>query len=168
MKRFGYFWRYLAKIFLEWQMFQINVVEKIKAHILCAIMFFRKSHRLWYNVEKLGGDWGATNDVTIWSIGIACWICNATFTYAHAHAHAPAYPHARTHEHVCTHRLLNNTRIAFPRQQWFAHTPQRYFIRIFPLLLSLKCSFVTRKNKHFIVIPVEKPLCQSPQSYICI
>jgi len=33
-------------------MFQTKVVEKIKTHILCSITFFRKTCRLWDNVEK--------------------------------------------------------------------------------------------------------------------
>ena len=32
----------LAEFFLEWEMFQTKVVEKIKPHILCSITFFRK------------------------------------------------------------------------------------------------------------------------------
>ena len=45
------FWSYLAQFFLEWEMSQIKLVEKIK-HILCSITFFpRKSYRLWDNVE---------------------------------------------------------------------------------------------------------------------
>jgi hypothetical protein len=32
---------------LKWKMFQKNVVEKIKPHILCSIHFFRKWCRLW-------------------------------------------------------------------------------------------------------------------------
>jgi hypothetical protein len=64
----------------------------------------------------MGEDWGATNDVTIWLMRVACWSSKATCTYAHARAHAPGYPHARTHAR--THRPVSNTRIAFPRQQW--------------------------------------------------
>jgi hypothetical protein len=33
--------------------------------------FFQTSHRFWDKVEKLGGDRGATNDVTIWSIRVS-------------------------------------------------------------------------------------------------
>jgi len=33
-------------------MFQINVGEKINTHILFSVTFFRKSCRLWDNVEK--------------------------------------------------------------------------------------------------------------------
>ena len=45
-------WSYLAEFFLEWEMFQTKVVEKIKTHILCSVTFLRKSYRLWDNVEK--------------------------------------------------------------------------------------------------------------------
>jgi len=34
-------------------MFQTKGVEKIKTHILCSVTFFRKSCRLWDNVEKM-------------------------------------------------------------------------------------------------------------------
>jgi hypothetical protein len=33
------FWSYLAQFFLEWEIFQTKVVEKIKTHILCSINF---------------------------------------------------------------------------------------------------------------------------------
>jgi hypothetical protein len=53
MKNNIYFLIYLTKFFLEWEMFQTNVVEKIKTHILCSITFsFQKSCTLWGNVEK--------------------------------------------------------------------------------------------------------------------
>ena len=54
-KTFSHLWQYLAKFFLEWEMFQTKFVEKIKTHILSSVTFFRKSHRLWDNVEKYGG-----------------------------------------------------------------------------------------------------------------
>ena len=52
MKTNIHFWSYLAHFFLEWEIFQTKVVEKIKTHILCSVTFFRKSYRLWDNVEK--------------------------------------------------------------------------------------------------------------------
>ena len=52
MKASVYVWLYLAQFFLEWDVFRIKVVEKIKTHILCLVTFFRKSCRLWVNVEK--------------------------------------------------------------------------------------------------------------------
>jgi len=34
-------------LFLEWEMFQTKVVEKIKTHILCSQHLFQKSCHLW-------------------------------------------------------------------------------------------------------------------------
>ena len=91
-------------------MFWIKVVDIIKTHILCSVMFFRKSHHLWDNVEKYSGErGGATYDVTIWRIRVACWITKATCAYAHAHAHAHGYPDALTRAHARTHRPTSNT-----------------------------------------------------------
>ena len=55
MNTFSHLWQYLAEFFLEREMFRIKVVEKIKTHVLCYMNFFRKSYRLWYNVEKSDG-----------------------------------------------------------------------------------------------------------------
>jgi hypothetical protein len=52
MKMFSHLWHYGADFFLEWEVFQIKVIEKIKAHILCSVTFFLKSCRLCDNVEK--------------------------------------------------------------------------------------------------------------------
>ena len=55
MTTFWHLWPYLTDFLLEWGVFQINVVEKMKTYILCSItFFFRKSRRLWDNVEKYG------------------------------------------------------------------------------------------------------------------
>ena len=40
MKTNTQFWSYPAQFFLEWEMFQIKFVQKIKIHILCSIAFF--------------------------------------------------------------------------------------------------------------------------------
>jgi hypothetical protein len=55
MQTFRHLWQYIAEFFLEWEMFQIKVVDKIKIHILYSITFLRKSCNLWNNVEKYGG-----------------------------------------------------------------------------------------------------------------
>jgi hypothetical protein len=34
MKTYVHLWYYLAEFFLEWEMFQTEVVERIKTHIL--------------------------------------------------------------------------------------------------------------------------------------
>jgi hypothetical protein len=44
---------YLAKFFLEWAMFHTTLLETIKTHVLCSIMFFlRKSCLIWDEVGK--------------------------------------------------------------------------------------------------------------------
>jgi hypothetical protein len=43
---------YLAHFILEWEMFETEVVEKIKTHILCSVRFFRKLCRFCDNVKK--------------------------------------------------------------------------------------------------------------------
>jgi hypothetical protein len=62
MKSNIYFLSYVAHLFLEWEMFQINVVEKSKTHILHSVTFFRKSYNLWDNVEKYCRAGQATED----------------------------------------------------------------------------------------------------------
>ena len=52
MKANTVFLSHLAHFFLVWEMFQTKFVEKIKTHILYSVTFFRKSCRLWENVEK--------------------------------------------------------------------------------------------------------------------
>jgi hypothetical protein len=105
----------------------------MKTHILCPITFFRKSHRLWDNVEKYSGDRGATNDVTIWRTRVACWISKDIRTYAYVHAHAPPYPHTRTHEQACTHRQICNT-YCFSTRTVVSRTRLYYVIRTLPVL----------------------------------
>jgi len=46
-------------------MFQTNVEEKIKTHILCSITFFRISCSLWDNVETNCRARQATDDNTV-------------------------------------------------------------------------------------------------------
>ena len=69
----------LAHFFLEWEMFQIKVVEKIRTHILCSVTFFWKSCRLWDNMEKYCTT-GQGPQTTTWSMRTACWIPQATNT----------------------------------------------------------------------------------------
>jgi hypothetical protein len=67
----GYFaWRHIFKshsthFFLELEMFQIKVMEKIRTHILCSIFLGGRggeSYRLWYNVEKYCKSGQTTDD----------------------------------------------------------------------------------------------------------
>ena len=90
-----HFWSYLAQFFLEWEMFQTKVVEKIKTHILCSITFLQKSWRLWDNVEIYCRARQAADVNIIRRMRIACWTNNATNTHSE-------------------YAIL----IAFPLQQW--------------------------------------------------
>ena len=62
MKTNIYFLSYLTEFPLEWEMFQIKFVEKIKTHVLFSMNVFRKSCRLWDNVEKFRRSGQATDD----------------------------------------------------------------------------------------------------------
>jgi hypothetical protein len=53
---------YLAQFFLEWEMLQTEVLERIKKYVLCSKTFFFKSCRLWDNEEKWGRAEHATDD----------------------------------------------------------------------------------------------------------
>jgi len=83
MKTDTHFRSYLAHFFLEWELFHIEIVEKIKTHILCSITFFRKSRRLW-DEEKFGRAGQDTDDNIIRCMRLACLIhtlrtCNTTY-----------------------------------------------------------------------------------------
>jgi len=56
------FYCYLTHFFLEWEMFQTKVAEKIKTHVLCSVMFCRQLCLLWDNVEKYWSGGQATDD----------------------------------------------------------------------------------------------------------
>ena len=73
---------YLTKFYLEWKMFQTKVVEKIKTHILCSVTFFRKTYRLWDNVEKIYIVERGRPQMTVWLTRIACWTPKATDTHS--------------------------------------------------------------------------------------
>jgi hypothetical protein len=84
--------------YFTWRRFHTNdnVLDKScrrnQTRILCPVTSgFRKSCHLWDNVERNGGARGATNDVTIWRIRVACWISKATCTRSSARAHAHKY-----------------------------------------------------------------------------
>ena len=53
---------YLARFFLEWEMFRTKVVEEIKPHILCSVTRYLTWCRMWENVEKYRRAGQATDD----------------------------------------------------------------------------------------------------------
>jgi len=58
-------------------MFQTKVVEKIKTHILCSVIFFFEILALY---EIMWKDFAEPDrpQMTIWRMRIACWVPNAT------------------------------------------------------------------------------------------
>jgi hypothetical protein len=79
----GYFtWRpiyifgHISHSFFRTRNVSEKIVEKIKTHIFCSVIFFffRKSCRLWGNVEKYCRAGRASNDNVIWRMHITCWI----------------------------------------------------------------------------------------------
>ena len=89
-KNNGYFtWRTIhifyhisPHFFLEWEMFQTNVVEKIRTHILCSITFFLRESCLYEIILKNIVEQGRAQ-MTIWRMLIACWTTKATNTHTH-------------------------------------------------------------------------------------
>ena len=42
-----FFLSYLAQFFLEWEMFQTKIIEKIKTHVLCSVTFFSEDRAVY-------------------------------------------------------------------------------------------------------------------------
>jgi len=62
----------------------VHAIEK-KNHFIFSDIFFRKSCRLWDNVEKYGRI-GHVKDVNIKKrMRFACWVNKATDTHTHTH-----------------------------------------------------------------------------------
>jgi len=111
MKTSIYFWSYLVHFFLEWELFQTKVVEKINTSILWRKTFlFRLSCRLWDNVEKYSISVQATDD---------------NMVPAHCMLDTKGYKH--------TLRICTN----FPLLQSCKNAPQYCDYNILPFLLSV-------------------------------
>jgi hypothetical protein len=80
--RYVHLLQYLAELFLEWEVSQIEVVGKIKTHILCSIAPCRKSCCFWDNVEKYGRAGQATEDTVTQRMRFSCWLTKATNTHS--------------------------------------------------------------------------------------
>ena len=91
-------WYYVSQYFLEWEMFQTNVVEKIKTHLMFNKFFFPK-YRAVYEINWKNIVQSDRRQITIWRMRIACWITKATNTntdyevYKHTHTYYEVYKH---------------------------------------------------------------------------
>jgi hypothetical protein len=69
-------------------MFQTKAVEKIKTHILCSIIFSPLVNRPVYKKMLKNAIERCRPQMTIWRMGIACWITKATNTYSEYVTHS--------------------------------------------------------------------------------
>jgi hypothetical protein len=72
MKTDIYFLSDLAQFFLEWEIFQTDVVKEIKTHFVLSNLFFENRavyEIMWENIVEPG-----RSQMTIWRMRIACWI----------------------------------------------------------------------------------------------
>jgi hypothetical protein len=70
------------RILLRMRNVSDEIVDKIKTHVLCSVSCFRKSCRLWDNVEKYGKSGQSTDDNIIRRMRLACRITKATDTHS--------------------------------------------------------------------------------------
>jgi len=80
MKANIHLWSQLAQFFLEWDMFQIKDVQKIKTSISCSLTFFENRdiyEIMWTNIVE--SDRAQTQ---LWCMRVACWITKATNTHS--------------------------------------------------------------------------------------
>jgi hypothetical protein len=73
-------WKYFAEVFLQREMFQTNVVDKIKTQFSSTNSFSRKSYRSWDNVEKYGRARQATDGNIKRLMHLACYIRGYRYT----------------------------------------------------------------------------------------
>ena len=89
MKTNIHFGSYRAHFFIEWEIFQTNVVEKSNTHILGSITFIRKSCHLWIMREIIVKP--GSLQMKIWAMRIAFRVPKSTNTHSQ-YAIRIAYP----------------------------------------------------------------------------
>jgi len=76
-----YIFLHLPQFFLDWKMFQIEAVEKIKTHFMnnnCFSKIVPFYEIMWKNTVE-----PRRPQMTMWRMYIACWIPKATNTHSH-------------------------------------------------------------------------------------
>ena len=103
----------IAQLLLEWEMFWVNVMRKVKTHFIFSNIFFFENRAFREIVCNNIADGGRTH-MTICRMRIACWIPKATNT----HSKCVIF-------------------IAFPLHQWITRMP----LSITLYVHCLSCSF---------------------------
>ena len=121
-----HFWSYIAQFFLEREIFRTKVVEEIKNRhfVFKNFFFFRKSCRLWVNVEKYCRAEQATDD---------------SMVHAHCMLDTEGYTHTHTHTHTQCAIL-----IAFLLQQWLHERALNFRLCTVPILFFRSTSTLCR------------------------
>jgi hypothetical protein len=140
MKTFSHLWQYLVEILLEWEMFQIKVVRKIKTHFMLNnfFFFFRKSCRVWDNVGKKGGAREAADENITWHMRF-----NLGFKRSRTRKHTHAPTRAHTHAERCDACCFSTT-------TGFVNVPKRYIMQKVYSYCS-KCDRVHMHNRQWLV-----------------
>jgi len=134
---------HISLIYSYNEMFQIKVVEKNKTHIWCSIIFFRKSFRLWDNVEKY-----CTAGQAIWIYG-AC-VLHAGYLRPQIHTPSGAV-----------------TLFAFTLQQWLHGRASLLRYMYTACLVNISCwrcpaAFIWCRRARFAVLtPSSAPLSRT-------
>jgi hypothetical protein len=106
-----------------------KIVENIKTHIACPLTFFRKSHRLWDNVEKYGGAGGGAQMTSKYG-RMSCMLDKQDYMRVSACT-------SRTNTRARTHTDTNSNIYCFSKTIMINGYPRCYVIRILP---GLFCS----------------------------
>jgi hypothetical protein len=69
---------YLFQLFLKWEMFQTNYVERIKTHILCSVIFWGENRTVYEIMWKNTVDLDRPQMTKNMRIACWCWMTKAT------------------------------------------------------------------------------------------
>jgi hypothetical protein len=95
----------------------------MKRNILCPIIYFRKSCRLWDDVEKYGGAREATNDNTTHALCVLDKQGHSrSRVYTRLDTHARARAHTQTHTQICNTYTFSTAKMIRERASMLHYT----------------------------------------------
>jgi hypothetical protein len=113
MKTFRHFWPYIARFFLEWEMFYTKVVEKTETRILCSILFFPENRTVYEIISKnVVETEGSQMTSQYGAYALRAWLARL---YARMRMHTTTCPGTYMHACTCKHAHTDQyvTLIAF-------------------------------------------------------